>query len=112
VVKAHIGEWEPPEERLEHAPTPRHREGPPPETANGSVKLFVNRGKRGGITEEDLNWALTEGAVLPKEAIHSIRVLDRFSFVEVAADQAERAVEYLDGTKLKGKQIRMEIARS
>ena len=50
--------------------------------------------------------------MLPEDAIHSIRVLDRFSFVEVAADQAERAVEYLDGTKLKGKQIRMEIAKS
>jgi ATP-dependent RNA helicase DeaD len=112
VVKAPIGEWEPPEERLEHAPRPRHREGPPPETTNGTVKLFVNRGTRGGISEEDLNWALVEGAVIPKDAIHSIRVLDRFSFVEVAADQAERAVEFLDGTKLKGKQIRMEIARS
>jgi ATP-dependent RNA helicase DeaD len=111
-VKAPIGEWEPPEERLQHAPRPRRREGPPPKSTNGTVKLFVNRGKQGGLTEEDLNWALTEGAVLPKEAIHSIRVLDRFSFVEVAADQAERAVEYLDGTKLKGKQIRMEIARS
>ena len=112
VVKAHIGEWEPPEERLEHAPTPRHREGPPAPAANGTVKLFVNRGKQGGISEDDLSWALREGAVLPEDAIHSIRVLDRFSFVEVSADQAERAVEYLDGTKLKGKQIRMEIARS
>jgi ATP-dependent RNA helicase DeaD len=112
VVKAPIGEWEPPEERLEHAPTPRRREGPPPKAANGTVKLFVNRGSRGGISEEDLNWALVEGAVIPEDAIRSIRVLDRFSFVEVAADQAERTVEYLDGTKLKGKQIRMEIARS
>jgi ATP-dependent RNA helicase DeaD len=112
VVKAHIGEWEAPEERLEHAPPPRHREGPPPKTANGTVKLFVNRGRRGGISEEDLSWALTEGAVVPEEAIRSIRVLERFSFVEVAADQAERTVEYLDGTKLKGKQIRMEIART
>ena len=111
-VKAPIGEWEPPEERLEHAPTPRHREGPAKPAADGKVKLFVNRGKRGGITEEDLNWALIEGAVIPEEAIQSIRVLDRFSFVEVDAEQAERAVEYLDGTKLKGKQIRMEIARS
>src|SRR5215216_3488425 len=107
-VKAPIGEWEPPEERLKHAPTPRHREGPPPEpAADGTVKLFVNRGQRGGLSEEDLSWALREGAVLPEDAIHSIRVLERFSFVEVAADQAERAVEYLDGTKLKGKQIRM-----
>jgi len=32
--------------------------------------------------------------------------------VEVDAEQAERAVSYLDGTKLKGKQIRMEVARS
>jgi ATP-dependent RNA helicase DeaD len=111
-VKAPIGEWEPPEERLEHAPRPRRREGPPPVPKNGTVKLFVNRGKSGGLTEEDLSWALTEGAVVPEDAIRSIRVLDRFSFVEVAADQAERAVEYLDGTKLKGKQIRMEIARS
>ena len=112
VVKAPIGEWEPPEERLEHAPPPRHREERPPVPTNGTVKLFVNRGSRGGISEEDLNWALTEGAVVPKDAIRSIKVLDRFSFVEVAADQAERTVEYLDGTKLKGKQIRMEIARS
>ena len=188
-VKTTIGEWETPEERLEHAPRPRRRERPerssrskpsergerservgpsgngaPPEAevedeavevepARGriesvepevaeveqseaappepeqpeaaapddgdgeeperdTVKLFVNRGERSGIEEEDLRWALREGAVLPEEAIHEIRVLHRFSFVEVAPDQAERAVEFLDGTKLKGKEIRLEIAKS
>ena len=35
-----------------------------------TVKLFVNRGERSGIEEEDLRWALREGAVLPEEAIH------------------------------------------
>ena len=34
-------------------------------------------------SEEDLRWALREGAVLPEEAIHEVRVLHRFSFVEV-----------------------------
>jgi hypothetical protein len=172
-VKTSIGEWESPEERLEHAPRPRRRERPersehskpsergerservgpggasdngvppesepeaeeveveqseaaPPEPARpdapqsedgdepdrDTVKLFVNRGERSGIEEEDLRWALREGAVLPEEAIHEIRVLHRFSFVEVAPDQAERAVEFLDGTKLKGKEIRLEIAKS
>jgi hypothetical protein len=111
VVKAPIGEWEPPEERLEHAPRPRHREEPV-EAPDGVVKLFVNRGHSGGLEEEDLRWALVEGAVIPQESIRSIRVLDRFSFVELGADDAGRAVDYLDGTKLKGKQIRMEIARS
>jgi ATP-dependent RNA helicase DeaD len=158
-VNTKIGEWESPEERLEHAPPPRRRERkarveepaksdedanpekaelPKPEqvveaaASNGDLgegdvdaedatddgdkpattKLFVNRGERSGIDEEDLRWALREGAVLPDEAVHDVRVLHRFSFVEVDPDQAERTVEFLDGTKLKGKEIRLEVARS
>jgi ATP-dependent RNA helicase DeaD len=121
-AKTRIDEWEPPEERLRHAPDPRRRDherdgnGAAPSEADapaaGRAKVFVNRGKGSGISDDDIRWALTEGAVIPDEAIDSIRVLDRFSFVELAADQAERAVEFLDGTKLKGKQIRMEVARS
>jgi ATP-dependent RNA helicase DeaD len=174
-VNTKIGEWETPEERLEHAPPPRRRERtrdrekpaviasaepseatepeepakaeeaekaaepveqskPEKATAAAEVdapaeakaeptvdsdeddkkttKLFVNRGERSGIEEEDLRWALREGAVLPDEAIHDVRVLHRFSFVEVDPDQAERTVEFLDGTKLKGKEIRLEVARS
>ena len=135
-VKTSIGEWESPEERMEHAPRPRRRErakavsddarqaeaatprrrrrrGAGEGGPNGkSVKLFVNRGERSGIEEEDLRWALREGAVLPEEAIHDVRVLHRFSFVEVDPDQADRTVEFLDGTKLKGKEIRLEIAKS
>ena len=132
-VRTSIGEWESPEERLEHAPRPRRRERRRPLAAvpngaeasaeeeagekapagkPGTVKLFVNRGERSGIEEEDLRWALREGAVLPEEAIHDVRVLHRFSFVEVDPDQAERTVEWLDGTKLKGKEIRLEIAKS
>jgi len=146
-VKTSIGEWETPEERLEHAPRARRRrpeersvetsrEAEPAAASNGdaakvstdaepageadgdrdskseTVKLFVNRGERSGIDEEDLRWALREGAVLPDEAIHDVRVLHRFSFVEVDPKEAERTVEFLDGTKLKGKEIRLEVARS
>ena len=143
-VKTTIGEWETPEERLEHAPRPRRRERrsersvepeakPAPGAAAGeaepagaaaeagadgtsssgkATKLFVNRGERSGITEEDLRWALREGAVLPEEAIHDVHVLHRFSFVHVDPELAERTVEYLDGTKVKGKEIRLEVAKS
>ncbi len=117
-VKTSIGEWEAPEERLEHAPRPRRRERPPRRErpaeppADGSQKLFVNRGERSGITEQDLRFILREGAVIPDAAIRDVRVLHRFSFVELDADQAERAVEFLDGTKLKGREIRLEVARS
>ena len=140
-VKTTIGEWETPEERLEHAPRPRRRERPErrqeaesrePKPAREeaaaeanfdkadadkddlgkSVKLFVNRGERSGISEEDLRWALREGAVLPEEAIHDVHVLHRFSFVHLDPEVAERTVEYLDGTKVKGKEIRLEVAKS
>jgi ATP-dependent RNA helicase DeaD len=111
-VKTSIGEWESPEERIEHAPRPRRRERAKTADNGKPVKLFVNRGERSGIDEEDLRWALREGAVLPEEAIHDVRVLHRFSFVEIDPDQADRTVEFLDGTKLKGKEIRLEIAKS
>jgi ATP-dependent RNA helicase DeaD len=127
-VKTSIGEWESPEERIEHAPRPRRRERkrerPREKAAAGdgaegdaagageAVKLFVNRGERSGITEEDLRWALKEGAVLADDSIHDVRVLHRFSFVEVAPDQADRAIEFLDGTKLHGKEIRLERAKA
>jgi len=126
-AKTTIGEWEPPEERIEHAPRPRRRdhrrerERLPAEEelagadgagdGNGLVKLFVNRGSRSGIGEQELRWALTEGAVIPEGAIGNIRVLERFSFVELPGEQAKLALERLDGTKLEGKQIRVEYAK-
>jgi ATP-dependent RNA helicase DeaD len=136
-AKTAIGEWEPPEERIEHAPRPRRRDHdserpsrprrdreklPADDDAevadeevaaagDGVVKLFVNRGKRSGITEDNLRWALTEGAVVPEAEIGDIRVLERFSFVELPDAYAKTALERLDGTKLEGKQIRVEYAK-
>jgi len=140
-VRTSIGEWEPPEDRLDHAPRPkrRHRrreereaepersedevaeeaeervedEAPALDASadgNGHVKLFINRGSRSGIGEEDVRWALNEGAVIAEDAIHDVRVLERFTFVDLDGDQAEKALDRLDGTKLKGKQIRLEYA--
>jgi len=159
-VRTSIGEWEAPEERLDHAPRPKRRherrrerepavaesadsgsgEGAAPAPAgragsesaeragseapeaeapvreserpagNGHVKLFINRGSRSGIDEDDIRWALSEGAVVPAEAIHDVRVLERFTFVDLDDDQAEKALDRLDGTRLKGKQIRLEFA--
>jgi ATP-dependent RNA helicase DeaD len=108
-----IGVWEPPEERLEHAPRPRRkpREPAPPAKEGDAAKLFVNRGKRSGLEEADLRWALVEGAVVPEEAIRDIHVLERFSFLHVDAAQAEKAIEMLNGTRIKGKEIRLELAR-
>ncbi|CAN5219814.1 hypothetical protein BH24ACT23_BH24ACT23_09930 [soil metagenome] len=122
-LKTTLEEWEPPEERLKHAPRPRRREHEPKReeqaetrptevaVSKNGAKLFVNRGSGSGIEQEDLRWALVEGAVIPEDDITRIEVLDRFSFVELGEDQAALALERLDGTKLKGKQIRVEYAK-
>ena len=159
-VKTSIGEWEAPEDRIEHAPRPKRRhprrtdesdsevvwdrseskpaavrarretadtevevvtpaadsgngaaKPEPVEDEEGMVKLFINRGSRSGVEDEDVRWALTEGAVVPEDAIQDIRILERFTFVELEAEHAALALERLDGTKLKGKQIRLEYAK-
>ena len=136
-LKTSIGEWEPPEERLKHAPRPRRRDHS--KDARPSARSWSRRLRRcrlrideepaetrrptapscsstaataPGIEQDDLHWALTEGAVIPEDQIKRIEVLDRFSFVELSEDQAALALERLDGTKLKGKQIRVEYAKS
>jgi ATP-dependent RNA helicase DeaD len=126
-ARVSIGEWEPAAERIEHAPRPRRRDhradrqrapaavpigGDGEAAGDGHVKLFVNRGKRSGIDESDIRWALTEGAVVPESSIGEVRVLERFTFVDLAEGQAEQALERLDGTKLNGKQIRVEYANA
>jgi ATP-dependent RNA helicase DeaD len=111
------GEEAPAEEtRAEPAATDdrdgRDDRGEPTEATDGATKLFINRGRRSGLTEDDLEWALREGAVLEDSQIAAIRVLDRFSFVEVDSDVAEQTVERLDGSRLKDADIRVEVARS
>jgi ATP-dependent RNA helicase DeaD len=78
---------------------------------NGAVKLFCSRGSQSGIEEADLRFALEEGAVIPSDQIASVRVLDRFSFIELQPEAAEKAIEFLNGTKLKGAEVRFEHAR-
>jgi ATP-dependent RNA helicase DeaD len=114
-VKTSIGEWEEPEERIEHAPRPKRRdhskEKPSEDGSPEHTKLFINRGTRSGLEEDDIQFALVEGAVIPEGSIHDIRIMERFSFVDLDTDHAEQVVDRLNETKLKGKQIRVEYAK-
>ena len=124
-VKTSIGEWESPEERLEHAPRPRRRErrnaarSPATKTAPAAQRRppratpssSSTAASAAGSTRRTCAGRCARARSSPRRRRPSVRVLHRFSFVEVNADQAERAVEFLDGTKLKGKEIRLEIAK-
>jgi ATP-dependent RNA helicase DeaD len=79
-------------------------EGPP-------RKLIVAGGRADGLEPSDIVHAITAATGLDGEAVRNVRVLERFSFVEVPAAHAERIVELVDGSPLDGHTLRLEAAK-
>ena len=56
--------------------------------------------------------APTSGAIrLEGEDIANVRLLDRFSFVEVPAERAEEVVATVSGKTVRGVQLKLEVAK-
>jgi ATP-dependent RNA helicase DeaD len=75
------------------------------------AKLIVSGGRAAGIEVADLVHAVTSSTSLDGEAVRNVRVLERFSFLEVPAEEADRVVDSVTGTKVRGVSLRLERAR-
>jgi ATP-dependent RNA helicase DeaD len=73
-------------------------------------KLIVRGGRADGFEVADLVHAITEPSGLDGEAVRNVKVLDRFSFVEVPADQVDRVLDAVDGTEVRGVPLRLAPA--
>jgi ATP-dependent RNA helicase DeaD len=71
------------------------------------VPLIVGSGRADGMEVADLVHAVTEAAGLDGEAVRDVRVLERFSLLEVPADDVERVV-----TSLGERRLNVEPARN
>jgi ATP-dependent RNA helicase DeaD len=94
-------------------PKPR-RHSKPRVSVNGegpARKLIVSGGRAAGLEPSDLIHAITTAAGLDGESVRNVRVLERFSFVEVPADVADRVVETVSGTEVGGLKLHLESAR-
>ena len=78
--------------------------------AEPQAKLVVSGGRAAGLEVADLVHAVTSAAGLDGEAVRNVRVLERFSFLEVPADEAERVVDSVTGTSVRGISLRLERA--
>jgi ATP-dependent RNA helicase DeaD len=101
------------------APTPvkakPRRHSKPRAAVNGDSparKLIVSGGRAAGLEPSDLIHAITTATGLDGESVRNVRVLERFSFVEVPAEEADRVVEAVNGTRVNGHQLRLEAARA
>ena len=96
---------EPREARRPRHTKPRQRQGP-------RAKLVVGAGRRQGIEPADVIGAIVDHSHLEGADITGVRVLDRFSFAEVPADRAADVVGKVNGNKVRGVELRVEVART
>jgi ATP-dependent RNA helicase DeaD len=82
-----------------------------PDGAGPGRKLIVSGGRAAGLEPSDIIHAITAATGLDGEAVRNVRVLERFAFVEVPARDAERVVEEVSGTEVRGVALRLEPAR-
>jgi ATP-dependent RNA helicase DeaD len=91
------------------------RHSKPHDPPTGDVeerKLIVSGGRAAGLEPSDIIHAITAATGLDGEAVRNVRVLERFAFVEVPAHEADRVVEQVSGTEVRGQRLRLEPART
>ena len=78
---------------------------------DGMVRLFINAGRTQEIRPEDIVRTFAEEAGIPGNVIGVINIYDKFSFVEVSEDVAERVLAVMHRNVLKGHKISVEPAK-
>jgi ATP-dependent RNA helicase DeaD len=97
------------EEERPQTRRPRHTK---PRQRDGAVaKLLLGAGRAHGFQPADVVAAIVDNCHLDGEDVRNVRVLERFSFVEVPADRAGEVVEKVTGNEVRGVALRLEVAR-
>jgi ATP-dependent RNA helicase DeaD len=94
-------------------PKPRRHSKPHlSESGDGRArKLIVDGGRAMGLEPSDVIHAITAATGLDGEAVRNVRMLERFTFLEVPEAEADRVVELVSGTELGGRLARVEAAK-
>lgn len=99
---------EPKRERERETRRPRHTK--PREREVPRTKLIVSAGRADGLEPADVIGALVDASHLENEEIRNVRLLERFAFVEVPRDRVGEVVESVNGTSVRGVELRLEVA--
>jgi ATP-dependent RNA helicase DeaD len=88
------------------------REPAPPATAadGGMVRLFVDAGREAGVRPADIVGAIAGEAGISGQAIGSIDLYDRFTFVEVPSESAEHVLAAMRHVKIRNRPVRVKVA--
>ncbi|MBF0506052.1 MAG: DEAD/DEAH box helicase [Nitrospirae bacterium] len=76
----------------------------------GMVRLFMTIGRKDKIKVPDIVKSIASEANIPYSKIGDIDVLEKFTFVEVPAELADRVIRSVDDMIMKGKRIKIQQA--
>jgi len=77
----------------------------------GEKSLFINIGKNRRVYPSDLIQLITKTADIDKENIGNIKILDNYSFVNVAGKEADKIVSLLDNAEYRGRKLTVNFAK-
>jgi ATP-dependent RNA helicase DeaD len=89
---------------------PRHTK-PHPRDGVPYAKLILAAGRQHGIEPADVVSAVVDNTHLENDDVRNVKVLERFSFVEVPADRAGQVAESVSGMSARGVELRMEVTK-
>jgi ATP-dependent RNA helicase DeaD len=113
-ANAEVAEWPPNGGRRRRARRetrrPRHTK---PHSRDGVpyAKLVLGVGRRHGVEPADVVGAIVDNTHLENDDVRNVRVLERFSFVEVPAGRAPEVAERVSGRRLRGVELGAEVVR-
>ena len=111
---------EPPPQQVSRAPRGRFGrsiESPRPErppvvgTGRQFTQLFVSIGRNRRVFARELTELFTEKLQLGAQELGSVRVFDKYSFVDIIPSRAEEAITKLSGSEVKGRTITVNYAK-
>jgi ATP-dependent RNA helicase DeaD len=113
-ANAEIEHWAPGErlarrERAERETRrPRHTK---PHSRDGVpyAKLIVGAGRTDGLEPADVVGAVVDNTHLENDDVRHVRVLERFSFVEVPESRAGEVAEKVSGNRVRGAELQVEV---
>src|SRR5829696_1387036 len=120
-AKTEIEPWKPGENgKPDRQPrrTPRERETrrprhTKPHSRDGVpyAKLVVGAGRADELEPADIVRAIVDNTRLENDDVRNVRVLERFSFVEVPEERAGQVVESVSGKQVRGVELRLEVTK-
>lgn len=83
----------------------------PREREANMTRLMVSVGRRDFIRPGDIVGAIAGEANIPGSSIGSIDIFDKFTYVDVPKEVANRVVDVMEGNTIKGHRVNIEVAR-